>query len=566
MRFNAERSTTERQRARRRRHVRLLPLLCWALAVAPVCPTADAQDDPLEQQRAASDREVSDRGKLLVVQVQGEITGTLAATTRAEVESWLKKEPTIEFVVFELDTPGGEVVASAELARFVADLKGVRTVAWIPPHKFALSGGTMIALAAQDLVMGFDSRIGAVAPVQQTSPWSFEELGEKQQSYVRSILTGHAMARGYPTILTDAMVSKNHPDILAVDFAVSGIGTPAEKTRTTFLTRSDYDNLTAEKRTTLQRGELRTVLREGKILTIETTLAREYGFARAIADDIYGLRLELKIDIADANVINASSGPLKATSPGAQRLVNFCNQPFVRFVLIAGGLLGIFVEFQMFGAAIPGVIGLLCFSLFFGTSLFPISGTVAPSATVWEVLVFPLGLALIAVEFFLPGVAVFALSGAALCLTSMVLAMVPPEGGAAGQMTIQEAITVLIYGFGVGCIGFLLLLRWLPRSRLLARRGMVSHAAIEGVPTADSSLEAQARDSWRLGKEGVAVTPLHPAGKVRLDDGTLLDVVTSGDYVVRGGRVRVVDIGSGRTIVAPLATSGDEAHTETQAP
>ena len=570
MRFQSRRSTASATVARATGQLRcllqappILPLVCAALCLGGN-PSSGLGRDPLAEDPFEAEREPNAEGKLLVVSIRGEITPSLVSSTRTEVEASLANHEDIRFVVFELDTPGGAIDASRELANFIFRLKRVRTIAWVPPDRNAYSGGTMIALAAQDIVMGTNSHIGDVIPVAQESRNRIVELPEKVQSPIRSLLRSYASARDYPTILIDAMVSKDHPDILAADFADSEIGTANEVIKTRYLTRSDYDNLTREKKTTLQRGELRTVLENGKVLTVDAKLAKEYGFARAIADDIHELQVELRIEVAE--VIDASSSPLKANSPTAQSFVNFCNRPFVRFLLIAGGLLGVFLEFQIFGAALPGIFGLLCFVVFFGTSLFPVSGTLVASATVWEVLVFPLGLALVAVEFFLPGVAIFALSGGALCLTSLILAMVPPDGGVAGETTVRQAITVLIFGFGAGAIGFAVLLRSLPRSRLLARRGLVSRASIDGVSTANSALEAQARDSQFVGQEGVAVTPLHPAGKVELDTGPLVDVVTSGDYVARGNRVRIVEVRGGRTVVTPtIAPAGGEANSDVQA-
>ncbi len=50
---------------------------------------------------------------------------------------------------------------------------------------------------------------------------------------------------------------------------------------------------------------------------------------------------------------------------------------------------------------------------------------------------------------------------------------------------------------------------------------------------------------------GVAATALRPAGKVRLDSGELIDVVTEGDIIARNARVKVLEARMNRIVVAP---------------
>jgi ClpP class serine protease len=60
-----------------------------------------------------------------------------------------------------LHTPGGLVLASLQIARALAHHKGKVTV--FVPH-YAMSGGTLIALAADEIVMTSDSVLGPVDP------------------------------------------------------------------------------------------------------------------------------------------------------------------------------------------------------------------------------------------------------------------------------------------------------------------------------------------------------------------------------------------------------------------
>jgi membrane-bound serine protease (ClpP class) len=536
--------------------------IIFALGLSP--PPSVSQEDPL-----AAGREAERQPKVLVVKVNDIITEPFGKSIEREVRRWREEERGIEFVVFQLETPGGERETTRELADFIfRDLKGLRTLAFVPPGKYAYSAGTLVALACNSIVMGENSHIGAVAPIRMVNPFrgEWEELGEKFQAPIRAELATYARERGYPTILTDAMVSKDHADILRVEFKVADRAGNELVVTPRFLSRSEYENLAPEEKVRLagERGNVRTVLPAGQLLVMDEKTARDTGFVKHFAEDIPDLLLKEGIAVGPENIIDSSAGALKSHYPRGQEVVNFLNHSFVRFLLLLTGFLCILIEVKMLGTLIPGLMGLACFVVFFAASMFPVSGSIAATATVWEALLFLLGMVMVAMEFLAPGMVIFALSGAALCIVSLVLAMLPPAGsGEGGETTVTSAILTLVYGFGLGGVAFLFLLKYLPSSSLLARRGLVSHAAIEGVPTAASALEAQARAVEIINATGVVVSALRPAGKVELENGRLLDVVAEGEFIPRGERVRVVACEGARVLVVradpPRETHGGSA-------
>lgn len=479
---------------------------------------------------------------LLVTYVEGLILPATVDALIADVRTWISKQPRIEFVVFVLDTPGGELQSAERLSTFIFnELKGIRTIAFIPPGRYAYSGGALVAVACREIVMGNDSRMGASTPGTLEGS-EFKAADEKMQSVVRSDYRTYATDRGYPTILTDAMVSKDHDDILRVRF------TQPDETR--FLLRSDYDNLPPEL-SLRKAGEPQVILRRGEILTMNEKEAREYGFVKHIANDLTELRTALRLPIGDQNVIDTRSGRLRARFPLGQSLVDFFNQPFPRLLLLLLGCLGVLIELKTFGLLFPGATAVACFAIFFITSSLPVSGSLSGTASIPELLLFLVGAGLVALEFLLlPGMAVFAIGGTALCVTSLVLAMVPPgSGGLPEQMTVEDAIATLVYGFGAGSLCFVAVLRFLPHNPLFARKGLVTQTAIVGVPTADSVLAAQATARGLVGKTGKALSALRPAGKMETDDGDLLDVVAEGEFIERGTRVKVRECIDGQIVV-----------------
>ena len=482
-------------------------------------------------------RDSQDEAKLILVKIAGPIDAALVDTRIPRLRDRLQEYPDTGFIVFEIDSTGGDLDAAHRLSEYIFnDLKRYTTLAWIRPNKHAQGEAALIAVAAGKIAMGKDSRLGA-----DLSRSRSKEEAEKLRDWLRT----YARARGYPTALTDAMVSKKEEDIFLVRFAQrSGKEEKAE-----FLTRRDLENLNLERKAR-RRGQERRVVPAGKLLLMSDAEAREYAMAAYAADDEATLKLEIRSFAGPEDTIDLDIGVRKPLSAGTQRTVNFLNYPAVRFFLLLVGCLGILIELKAFGTMVAGTVGLSSFAVFF------IASALGGTASTWEILLFVLGIALIAVEFFLlPGIAIFAISGATVCAISLVLAMVPPSSSLGNQTmsdAIQDAIATLAFSFGAGAVCFLYLLRYLPHNPVFARKGLVTNAAIVGVPTADSALAAQATQKELLGKKGTAGTTLRPAGRVEMDDGRLLDVVAGGEFIEAGTRVKVVKCEAGINVVARL--------------
>ena len=348
--------------------------------------------DPL-----ALEREAAGLPKMLKVPVVGIIERGMVDRIKRDIRRWLEEEPDIHHVVLEIDTPGGEFDAAQDLAAFLfSELKGVITIAFIPEGKMALSAGALIAVAANHIVMGENTVIGAAAPrlalPKSDGTVDFVDLGEKEQSVVRARFKSYASKRQYPTTLTDAMVTKARSDILKVTALEFKGADEVEVTR--YLTPSDYRDLKREAKTRTV-GEPQVVLREGELLVMTAEEARENGFALHIVNDLGELREMMNIAIPDENVIDVASGALRPSSPGAQALIDFLNHPIVRCLLLMGGCLGLLFELKLMGTLVPGAIGLLCFAIFFLGAAFPVTGSLQGTANVYEIILFIVGMGLV---------------------------------------------------------------------------------------------------------------------------------------------------------------------------
>ena len=140
------------------------------------------------------------------------------------------------------------------------------------------------------------------------------------------------------------------------------------------------------------------------------------------------------------------------------------------------------------------------------------------------------------------------------------------------------AVEVLLVP-GVGLVGFLGLLGmagsvWVAYAQLGATYGGLALAA-SAVSTGlafwllpktqvaksmvlDAATTAKVGDPTLLalvGKEGAAVTTLRPAGSIDID-GRIVDVVSDGDYVERGAKVRVTEVKGQRVVVMEVPRDG----------
>jgi membrane-bound ClpP family serine protease len=490
------------------------------------------------------------REKVLLYPIRGVLTEDVASKVREDIRDWLDREPDIHTLFLEIDSAGtekGRLGPAEETARFLADLKGVVVVARIFEGRAAGNASALLALAARDILMSPNSRLGFVADearvgleVQDGDPKAAEEArGLFQEFGARR--PGGPIGKSH---LAAAMVSGFHPIIYKVRFT-RAVGNDVEE-EVRFLTQDEINALGPDELPRKRPGEFPYV-QKGQKLTLDPAKAKESGIAVSVgSDDYHDALLKLNLPVGDEDILNHETGvSLKQNPPSVQWLIDFLLHPVVRFFLILAGTLGLLLEFKLPGTMIPSLVALGCFVLFLISGLFQPTGAMNPTS-VWEIILFLVGMGLLAVELLLlPGVLVFGLAGAAACLIAIVLALVPPSGSTGDY---RGALATLVLSSLTSLFVSVLFIKFLPRTRLLDRSGIVIYTSIQGTPTADSAIEAQARSAGLLGKVGMAITPLRPSGTADID-GERVDVVAEGDFVEKGEKIQIIELDGTRTIV-----------------
>jgi len=148
----------------------------------------------------------------------------------------------------------------------------------------------------------------------------------------------------------------------------------------------------------------------------------------------------------------------------------------------------------------------------------------------------------------IPGFGVVGVSGIVCIVLALILSLQKfnlPDPGLPETMAIFTSNILLVLGSIFGsAVCFLLLLRFLPKTRIGRRIVLEAAEAEESGFTVGS-----AEQRTLVGRTGVAITKLRPAGKAEIDGRTIL-VVADGEFLdagmaivvqeVRGNRVKVV--------------------------
>ncbi|MFN0051728.1 MAG: NfeD family protein [Planctomycetales bacterium] len=442
----------------------------------------------------------------------------------------------VNLLIFEIDSPGGGLMESLNLSNTIADLhdRKVRTVAYVPRQAF--SGAAIIALGCDEIYLHPTALIGDAGPLEVRPGQPFERAPEKILSPLREALRMLAERKHRPPALAMSMSDK--------DLAVFEV-THRDTGRVSFMTDDEIHNSNGE----WIKGRQVPETGNEKLLTIDGRRAETLQLAEAPVRDFAELKARLGVP-PDAEVA-------VSTRTWLDGLIFTLNTPWATTLLFILGILCVYMEAHL-PSGLFGILACLCFGIFFWSRF--LGGTAG-----WlEVVLFLLGVGCLAIEFFvLPGFGVFGISGAILCLVSLIMAcqtfVIPAS---AGDVRILARSVGTLSGAVVGTVVLAALIsRYLPslplfNEMILTPPGAEANLAeprlrpdlLEGA-MANPLLE---RDRTLLGRHGVATTVLRPAGKARIDD-ELIDVISEGPFVSAGRQIEVVAVAGNRVVVRETA-------------
>lgn len=360
---------------------------------------------------------------------------------------------------------------------------------WAYIDNNAASAGALISIACERIYMHSGSSIGAATVVNQTG----EVQPDKYQSYMRSMMRATAEARGRRPDIAEAMVD---PDVVVKDIVDSG-----------------------------------------KVLTFTTEEAIANNYCEGQAESVKEL-------LEKAGVQNYVIEEQRYTF--IEKVINFLINPMISGLLIMLIIGGIYFEFQSPGIGFPLAMAVLEALLYFAPLY--LEGLAAN----WEIILFVVGIALLAVEIFvIPGFGVAGVGGIIFIVGGLALSLVGNIGfdfsGVPTSDMIQSFSTVII----AISVSFPLAI-WLGK-RLFVNTTIGDKLALVAEQKSSEGYTVSLPEFDSLvGKEGIAETILCPSGKVRVEN-DIYDAVAQVSYIEKGEKVKVVEHENSNLVVTKIA-------------
>ena len=496
-----------------------------------VVQTAESRDEIAKRYnlpREALREEIAfgEAPRVRLIKVDGMIEPILQQFIERQIERSVADGANL--LIFEIDSPGGLVFSSEQLANAIASLDSekVRTVAYIPRE--ALSGAAMIALGCDEIYMHPGARMGDIIPIQSPDGQRFEKVPAKILTLVKAMLAELAEKKNRPPALAEAM-SDAEQKVYRV--------THPENGRVWYMSdaRIREDNVQWIKGPMVAETDDRTAL------IVYGKRAHELLLAEPPVEDFEDLKQRLgippgtKVPTVGRNWVDT--------------LLYVLNYPFVTGLLFVIGGICIYLELH-FMTGLLGIISALCFSLFFWSRF--LNGTAG-----WlEVILFLLGLGCIGLEIFvIPGFGVFGVSGGLLLLSSLILASqtwgnLEPN---ADFTTMSKTVGTLIASILSVVVMAMLMSRYLPHMPLLNQMILSPPGLNEPRDDTEPRLrpkdaDGELREQLLVGEQGTAMSILRPAGKAEIA-GRFLDVVSEGPYIQQGAQIEVIEVSGNRIVV-----------------
>lgn len=465
--------------------------------------------------------------RVVVVPIKGEINGITARAITQRFERANREK--VDIIVIRLDTPGGLLKPALDISKAIKAATNIHTVAYVDPN--AYSAGALIALACNEIVIKDQGRIGDCAPIMMGGKLEGAER-EKAESPVRAEFRDSARRNGYNELLAQSMVSYTI-GVYKIENRKTGKIRYVDERDAKQL--SDYDSPGSS------RGQkdwkyIKTVVKSNELLTMTEIEAEEYGFAKAIVQN----------DGDVQKYLGVSNWELWKWDWG-ESIVGFINSMAMTGILMAVGMLALYVALSTPGFGVPEVVAISCFAIVFGSKY------MAGIAEWWTIALFVIGVVLLLVELLvLPGFGVAGIAGGICVLVGLLGMVMPKDPGPfpfprtpIAWETFWGYTAWLTVGFFIFVGGVILLAKYLPR---IPKFGRLVLAEAPLAMAADASRPPDIAPGVDVGQLGVAVGPLHPAGQVRIGQ-TTVDVVTEGELIDAGSEVEVVRREGNRIVV-----------------
>lgn len=438
------------------------------------------------------------------------------------------KKKGVCFILLDLNTPGGEVFSAlkiVDLLHQIDEQDHIPVVAFI--DNWALSAGAMLAYGCRFIGIVKSASMGAAEPVLIGRDGKGEMASEKIRSALRAEFANLASYYGRDPLLAEAMVDK---EMIVV------------------LRKGQVVRLEEESQVRMGKDADSVIARKGKLLTLNA-----------------GQLIDLKV--ADFLVLPHPLIPLTEQElaegkwPAAKSLLfqqsffkkipqaeilsfgdwrigvfAFLNHPLISSLLFIGLVLGVYLEMSHPGFGVAGIMAAVCLGLILLSSF-------AVETVDWlELIILGAGIVLLVVEVaILPGFGLTGILGILLILFGLFSLMLPNLDQVhfswdlsqlnLATIAFLERLSYLCAAFVISVVIIGIIARFVS-PRLIKMSRMVLTEDQEGYVASQFELSV-------IGKIGVVVTELKPAGHIAVD-GKHYQALSESGFVSKGKKVLIV--------------------------
>ena len=514
---------------------------------------------------------------IAIISIHGPIDGITTRSLERRLDEAARRGA--DAIVLEIDTPGGDLMATFDILELIRTKAPANTIAWVRPKAF--SAGTIIALACREIVTTPTGRFGDAAPIQGMPLVGLRNMPAAERAKIEAPLLSElvydARRQGWDEKLVQAFVAvdvqlwlirhRDTGELLFVDaaeyeriFGEAPVSTRLERLPAPVYEEEqafsspvfksdvpasspaapdvedveqarkeaiDFRQEIPSRRPQLDRDDAADWENLGQIISADELLV-----LRADEAVAYGLSSSDGIGTdTDLQTFMGAKTVTRLDETWSEGLVRFLTLWPVRVVLIVVMLVGFFIELSAPGYGVFGLVAVSALAVLLGAPL------LAGLSDWWTVIVVLLGLALVVAElFFLPGFGVAGMLGGLLLFAGLVGTFVSgdPFDPAMRDQLFRGIAATMIAGLAASSIGWIFW-RTLPNNPFASR-------IILGAEIGDTAPATSTRDAIELieiGALGIAATPLRTAGRVEFD-GRLVDAQSEDGFIEQGTRVRVI--------------------------
>lgn len=411
----------------------------------------------------------------------------------------LAEKEKADYILIDMNTYGGNVVEADSMRTAILNSK-------IPVYVFinnnAASAGALIAIACDKIFMRNSANIGAATVVDVLG----DKAPDKYQSYMRSLIRSTAESHGKDTI-----ISANNDTVY----------------------KWKRDPQIAEAMVD-ERVTIPILMDSTKVLTLTANEAINVGYCDGMAENIS------EVIVKHMNIENYDIQTYNPTM--FDYIKNFLTNGIVQSILIMVIIGGIYIEMKTPGVGLPIAMAITAALLYF-TPLY-----MDGYAQNWEIIIFVIGLILIAFEIFvIPGFGVAGISGIILTVAGLFLSLVSNVDfdftGVSSDQTLKSFITVIV---GI-LMSFILIITLISR---IGKQGSIFRN-IALTSDQEGFISVPEEQKSMIGKTGNAATVLRPSGKVIID-GEYYDAVANQGFIENEKNVKVIKYESSQLYVVEI--------------